>query len=132
MKNGHEPVREDTELQIRELRTIISAMRRQMEEVFMGRDDLVDRAVKTYQAENLELQNTVQGIRGELEDVRQDASRRVKYFDPNFFQIVYISRPKRFQIKDPNTLGFGSKDPPGPRDCRAQALGKGLTSDPLV
>ena len=44
-------------------------------------------------------------------------SSRVKYFYPNFFQIVYISHPKRFQIKDPNTLGFRSKDRPGPR-CR--------------
>ena len=56
MKNGREPVREDAELQIRELRTIISAMRRQMEEVFVGRDELVDRAVKTYQSENAQLQ----------------------------------------------------------------------------
>ena len=35
-------------------------------------------------------------------------SGRVKYFDPNFFQIVYISHPNRMQISDPNTLGFGS------------------------
>ena len=39
---------------------------------------------------------------------------RVKYFDPNFFQIVYNSHPNRIRIQDPNTLGFGSKDPPEP------------------
>ena len=42
------------------------------------------------------------------------ALRSGKVFRSKFLQIVYISHPNRMQITDPNTLGFGSKDPPGP------------------
>ena len=49
-------------------------------------------------------------------------SSRVKYFDPNFFQIFYISHPNRIQIKDRNTLGFGSKDPPEPSSGATQCV----------